>query len=111
MDAPPIVSPEVLASVPPEILALIEWQARQIRILTARVAELEAKLEALSGKNPTNSSKPPSSTHPHAKPPRPNSRATRRQGGQPSNPRHERPLLPSGQCDDVIPLKPATCQR
>ena len=32
-------------------------------MLTARVAELEAKL----GKKPTNSSKPPSTTHPHDK--------------------------------------------
>ncbi|MBM4067900.1 MAG: IS66 family transposase, partial [Planctomycetes bacterium] len=65
MDAPPTVSAEVLASLPPEVLALIKWQAEQIRVLTARVAELEAKL----GKNPSNSSKPPSTTHPHYKKP------------------------------------------
>ncbi|MBM4071336.1 MAG: IS66 family transposase, partial [Planctomycetes bacterium] len=52
MDAPPTVSAAVLASLPPEVLALIKWQAEQIRVLTARVAELEAKL----GKNPSNSS-------------------------------------------------------
>jgi hypothetical protein len=37
MDTPPLVSPEVLASLPAEVLALIKWQARQIQLLTARV--------------------------------------------------------------------------
>jgi hypothetical protein len=45
----------------------MQWQAEQIHLLTARVAELEAKL----GMNPSNSSKPPSSTHPHDKTPSP----------------------------------------
>jgi hypothetical protein len=65
MDAIPKVSADCLASLPPEVIALLHLQAEQIRKLTARVAELEAKL----GKNPNNSSKPPSSTHPHDKPP------------------------------------------
>ena len=60
---------------------------------------------------PRNSSVPPSSEHPHAKPPRPKSPAARRPGGQPGHTRQERPLLPSGQCDEVIPLKPAACRR
>jgi len=36
-----------------------------IRLLLARIEELEARL----GKSPQNSSLPPSSQHPHAKPP------------------------------------------
>ena len=56
MDAPPTLPPDVWDSLPPAVIALINWQAEQIRLLTARVAELEAKL----GKKPTNSSKPPS---------------------------------------------------
>lgn len=111
MDAPPVVSPEALAAVPPEILALIEWQARQIRILTERVAELEAKLQTLSGKNPTNSSTPPSCTHPHAKPLSAKPKSKRRRGGQPGHAKHERPLLPTEQCQEVVPCVPSHCRR
>jgi transposase len=42
-----------------DLLALIEAQAQQVAALTARIAELEAKL-ALPPKNPDNSSLPPS---------------------------------------------------
>ena len=46
------------------VVAFIRWQNAQIERLTARVTELEAKLS----KNSRNSSKPPSSSHPHDKP-------------------------------------------
>src|SRR5688572_9104138 len=111
MDAPPPVSPEVLGSLPPAVIALIEWQARQIQLLTARVAELEAKLEAALGKNPTNSSKPPSSTHPHAKPPSAKPKSKRARGGQPGHDKHERALLPPEQCQEVVPCVPTACRR
>ena len=61
MDAPPSVSPEVLAALPAEVLALIQWMARQIAQLQREVAELKARLD----KDSTNSSIPPSATHPH----------------------------------------------
>jgi len=108
MEAPPTLSPGILAALPPAVVALIAWQAEQIRVLTARVAELEAAL----GKNPQNSSKPPSSTHPHAKPtPRPPSRSRRARGGQPGHAKHQRALLPTEQCQAVIPCVPAACRR
>jgi BMFP domain-containing protein YqiC len=43
--------------------AFLHWQTQQIERLSARVAELEAHY----AKNATNSSKPPSTEHPHAK--------------------------------------------
>ena len=107
MDAPPKVAPEVFASLPAEVIALIQWQAEQIRLLTARVAELEAKL----GKNPGNSSKPPSSTHPHDKPPPAKSKSKRSRGAQPGHDKHERPLLPSNDCQFVVPCLPSECRR
>jgi transposase len=107
MDAPPQVSPETLAALPSAVLALLEWQAEQIRRLTARVAELEAQL----GKNPKNSSKPPSSTHPHAKPPPAKAKSKRPRGGQPGHDKHERPLLPTEACQVVVPCVPTECRR
>jgi len=107
MDAPPTVSAEVLASLPPEVLALIKWQAEQIRVLTARVAELEAKL----GKNPSNSSKPPSTTHPHYKKPAAKPKSGRAPGGQPGHAKHERALIPTEQCQEVVPCLPSECRR
>jgi transposase len=107
MDAPVALSPDVLASLPPAVVALIEWQAEQIRVLTARVADIEAKL----GKNPNNSSKPPSSTHPHDKPPLSKPRSGRKQGGQPGHDKHERALILTEQCQDVVPCVPTECRR
>ena len=94
------VTEELIARQPPEAQAII-------RALLAKIQQLQDQLK----QSPRNSSSPPSSEHPHAKPPRRKPRATRSPGGQPGHPRHERPLLPSEQCDDVIPLKPATCRR
>lgn len=111
MDAAPVVTPEVLASLPPEVLALIAWQARQIAFLSARVAELEAKLEALSGKNSSNSSLPPSTTHPHAKPPSAKPKSLRRRGGQPGHDQHLRELIPSEHCASLVPCVPSHCRR
>src|SRR5262249_26369507 len=77
------------------------------RTLLAKIQERKARPK----QSPRNSSPPPSSEPPHAKPPRRKPGAARPSGGQPGHPRHERPLLPAEQCDDVIPLKPASCRR
>jgi len=63
MDARQALSPDVVAALPPAVVAFMQCQAEQIRVLTARVAELEAKL----AKDCSNSSLPPSTAHPHAK--------------------------------------------
>src|ERR1700689_3723507 len=107
MDAPPSLSPEVLAALPPAVVAFILWQSEQIRVLTARVAELEAKL----GQDSSNSSLPPSTAHPHAKPPRPKSKARRSPGGQPGHAKHQRALLPTEQCQEVVSCVPTQCRR
>jgi transposase len=109
MDAPPPLPSELLASLPLAVVAYIAWQAEQIRVLTARVAELEAQL----GKTPQNSSKPPSSTHPHDQPaPRPQGGGTRRRrGGQPGHPKCERALIPTAQCQAVVVCRPTACRR
>jgi transposase len=107
MDAPTPFSANAWAALPPAVAALLQWQATEIRRLTARIAELEAKL----GKNSTNSSKPPSSTHPHGKPPGSKTKSRRKPGGQPGHPKHERNLVPTDQCQDVVPCVPNKCRR
>jgi transposase len=107
MDAPQALPLEILSALPPTVVALIHWQAEQIRVLNARVAELEAKL----GKDSSNSSLPPSTTHPHAKPPRAKRPARRSPGGQPGHAKHERALIPVEQCQAVAPCLPSACRR
>jgi transposase len=110
MSPRPITS-EQLHALPPEFQALlravIEHYEEEIAVLKARVAELESRL----GKTPQNSSLPPSTQHPHAKPPARKGKSKKKRGGQPGHAKHERPLLPTGQCDEVERLKPAECRR
>ncbi len=104
----PILTEEVIARQPPEAQAII-------RLLLAKIAELEAALEELrrqvKGKTPQNSSLPPSTQHPHAKPQRKKRKSKKRRGGQPGHPKHQRPLIAIEVCDDVEPLKPTECRR
>jgi transposase len=98
------ITPEQLAALPPDFQALLR---SVIEHYERRIAELEARLN----KSPQNSSLPPSSQHPHAKPPSKNRRSKKTRGGQLGHARHERPLLPADQCDDVQSLKPTQCRR
>ena len=107
MDAPPTVSAEVLAALPAEVLALLQWQARQIAQLQREVAELKARLN----KGSTNSSIPPSATHPHAKPIASKPKSKRNRGGQPGHEKHERALIPAADCQAVVPCVPIECRR
>lgn len=107
MDAPAPLPPDVLTSLPPAVVALIQWQAEQIASLTAQVAELERKL----GKDSTNSSKPPSTSHPHDKPPSSKPKSGRKRGGQTGHDKHERELILTEQCNEVVPCVPTECRR
>lgn len=114
MDTPPLVPAEDLAATPPSVLALIQWQARQIAGFTPRLAELEAQVAVLSArlnKDSSNSSTPPSSAHPHAKPASPKPKSKRRRGGQPGHPKAERALIPVEDCRAVVPCIPGECRR
>lgn len=103
-DGPPI-SPERLAGFSPEVREVI---CGIIEHYEGRIAELEARL----GKSPRNSSQPPGSEHPHAKPPKnTKKRSKRTRGGQPGHAKHERPLIPTDECQDVEVLKPSECRR
>jgi transposase len=97
------IAEKLITRQPPEAQAIIRTLLAEIAKLRAAVAELK--------KTPQNSSLPPSTQHPHAKPSRPKRDKRRRQGGQPGHAKHERPLLPTEQCDEVVPVKPAECRR
>lgn len=92
---------------PPHVRAYIGQLYAYIQKLEARIVELESRL----GKDSTNSSQPPSSQHPHAKPTRPQSKSRRPSGGQPGHTKHERALIPVEQCQSVIPCVPKACRR
>ena len=104
----PLVSEEVIARQPPEAQAII-------RVLLARIAKLEAEVEELrrqvKRKTPQNSSLPPSTQHPHGKPQPKRKKSKKRRGGQPGHKKHERALIPTEECDSVVPLKPKACRR
>lgn len=79
--------------------------------LTARVAELERQVALLS-KDSSNSSKPPSSDGPAAKPrPKPPLKSRRRKrGGQLGHKGKTRQLIPASQVDEIIKVAPQQCK-
>ncbi len=111
------VSDNVIARQSPEAQEIIRVLLAEIAGLRAELNDLRAELDDLrrqvKGKTPQNSSLPPSTQHPHARPaPPPRKRkSTKRRGGQPGHAKHERPLVPSEDCDEVQELKPAECRR
>jgi len=107
MDAPPPVSAEDLAATPASVLALVQWLTTRVSKLEAEVAELKARLN----KDSTNSSLPPSATHPHAKPIAPKPKSKRHRGGQPGHDKAERALIPAEDCQAVVPCVPTECRR
>lgn len=98
----------LIARQPPEAQAII-------CALLARVVKLEAELDELrrqaKGKTPQNSSLPPSTQHPHAKPTPRKRKSKKKRGGQPGHKKHQRPLIPTEDCHDVQVLKPTECRR
>ena len=104
MSSKPPISDAQLAALPPDTQALIRAIMDYYEV---RIAELEARLN----RTPQNSSLPPSTQHPHARPQPPRRKSKKRRGGQPGHPKCERPLLPTRECDDVQSLKPTECRR
>jgi len=85
-----------------------------IRLLLARIAEQDRRiveLEARLNKTPQNSSLPPGSQHPHAKPHVPRVKSKRKRGGQPGHQKFERKFIPAEDCNEVVTVKPQACRR
>jgi transposase len=103
----PPITPEQLQALPPDIQALV---VAIINHYEQRIAKLEAEL-AVTKKTPRNSSLPPSTEHPHAKPAKDRKRSKKKRGGQPGHRKHERKLIPTERCSKVVALYPETCRR
>ncbi len=106
---PSTLPPELDAEMTPGVRAFVEWLLRQIKSLKARVAELEAE-RAATKKTPRNSSLPSSTEQPHARPVREKPKSARKPGGQPGHAKHERPLIPTEDCQQMIPCQPTHCR-
>lgn len=98
------ITAEQLAALPPEVQKLV-WAI--IEHYERRIAELEAKLNP---KTPQNSSLPPSSQHPHAKPLANKAKSKNKRGGQPGHEKHERTLIPVERCVAVHDYRPRQCR-
>ena len=116
MSKPPhlIIPLELEEEMTPAVKAFV--LLARIEELEAKVQELEAKVEKLTKRDskptPDNSSLPPSSYHPHARSKAPKRKGSQKPTGpQPGHPKHDRDMIPSDQCDQVIELKPETCRR
>ena len=108
--------PKPRIELPPEaepardfIEALVARYEKRIEELEQQVISLTEQVQKLT---PRNSSVPPSTEHPHAKPKRkPLPGKKRKQGGQKGHKRHLRELIPSDACTNIIPCSPDGCRR
>jgi hypothetical protein len=90
----PVIPPEIEAGMTPAVKAFVYGL---IDYYEARLADLESRIQKLT---PQNSSTPPSTQHPHAKPERPQRDGPRKKrGGQKGHRKHQRALIPVEECD------------
>ena len=91
------------------IEALVAKFTKRIDELEAKVSDLQQQLAAKKT-NSRNSSKPPGSEHPHAKPARKKRDGKSKQGGQKGHKRTIREPIPTEQRDLVVPCHPDSCR-
>lgn len=97
-----------------QLIAIVLQQQEELERLGVRLGALEthiAELERRLGKNSQNSSKPPSTDGPGAKPRTSKERGKRKPGGQPGHEGHSRQLVPAEQVTQTVAVKPDACER
>ncbi|MBX3439983.1 MAG: IS66 family transposase [Planctomycetaceae bacterium] len=111
------ITEDLIARQSPEAQAVIRLLLAQVAELKWQVTELKAEVATLKAelaaarKTPQNSSLPPSTQHPHGKPPRTEPKSKRNRGGQPGHQKCQRPLIPTEECTAVVPVQPQECRR
>lgn len=102
--------PKQRMELPPEAEPARAFIEALVERFERRIAELEARVEKLT---PRNSSLPPSTQHPHARPKRSAKGGSkkRKRGGQKGHGRNSRALIPSEDCTAVISCVPDGCRR
>ena len=109
---------EILAEMTPAVRAFVESLLSAMADKDAQIARMQAEIDELKSQvkrlTPQNSSVPPSTQHPHARPtpkPKPKSKSKKSRGGQTGHKRIVRELVPIERCSEVIPLVPENCRR
>ena len=103
------IPPELLAEMTPAVRVFVESLLIQMSARQAEIDDLKTQVKRLT---PQNSSVPPSTQHPHARPiPKPKSKSKKKRGGQKGHRRVVRELVPVERCAEVVPLHPETCRR
>lgn len=98
-------------TIPPEIDAEMTPAVRSfVAQLFGRIQQLEQEVQKLT---PQNSSLPPSTQHPHARPKSKSgdTKNKRKQGGQKGHKKQTRALIPTEECKTVVPCLPEACRR
>jgi transposase len=106
---------------PPAVQAVVITLCHLVQTLQAQVGSLQAEVTALQsevaqlreqlGRNSQNSSQPPSSDAPSARPRPKRPPSGRKPGGQAGHLGHGRKLIPVEQVQHVIDLKPTACDQ
>ena len=98
-----------MSKIPPELEAEMTPAVRAFVLsLLKRLDEAEAEIHKLT---PRNSSLPPSTEHPHAKPKRKPAGKKRKQSSQKGHKRHQRDLVPTEDCSSVTVCQPSGCRQ
>ena len=105
------ITPEMIARQPQQAQQIIVYLLGRVAACERRIAELEERV----GMTPANSSLPPSSQHPHAKPKSDQNKPVdaankKKRGGQPGHNKHERTLVPVEQVKHLVQLYPTNCR-
>jgi transposase len=98
-------------AMPPPGISAEDWAATPVavRVLVTELLQRLASLEARLTQTSQNSSKPPSSDPPQARPRRTKEPSRRKTGGQPGHTGHNRQLKPESEVDHIIDVRPERC--
>ncbi|MEW6499594.1 MAG: IS66 family transposase, partial [Cyanobacteriota bacterium] len=113
----PEISAEDWAKTPPSVKALVEYlmkEVAEIAELKARVSKLEEEnryLREQLGRNSGNSSQPPSTDGPGQKVTNKQQGSGKKRGGQKGHRGHQRELIPSEECQQVLDYYPSNCRK